>query len=133
MKVGRFAFYLVLAFTLVLAYSLWVGPLWAVDAVVFTVLALAIGYFSFKDKADTTMVDVGLQERLGSAPRSRIAHYARLARIKSTDYAAQESHSSFERALLGQSEWKVLSEERLTEIAHRPPDKTPGQRSRETK
>lgn len=150
MRVGKGPLYAVFAVAFAVAYGFGAGPYWLTDMVVFAVMAIAVAYFCFVKGAKTTGVEqayqtLGNQTQVGKlagrpvkrdavvaelgqrehAPRSRIAHYVTVSRIKSrasTAWLRRESDSPFERALLGESGWQRLSEEGLEEIVRRVPD-----------
>lgn len=150
MKAGRGLLYSVLAVVAAVAYGVEVGSYWLTDMVVFAAVAAAVAYFCFARRAKTMKVEqayqtLGSQTQVGKlagrpvkrdvivtefdrrehVPRSRIAHYVAISRIKSTASAAwlrRESDSPFERALLGESGWRRLSGESLEEVVRKTPD-----------
>jgi hypothetical protein len=136
----RVHLYVALAVAAALGYGIWVGPDWMTDAVVLAVAAIAVTRASSivgdadsllriltfglakgyrQRSAGTEVTEHGQRERM---LRSRVMHYITLSRIKSTASIARESDSPFERALLGQPGWRMLSGESLEEIARRAPD-----------
>lgn len=146
MRVGRVHVYAVLAVAVALAYGVGVGPYWLADMVVLAVVAVAVACFCLSRGAKTTdversyralpgvgkLVDRPVQsdgilltpEQREHVPRSRIAHYVTVSRIKSTASTAwlrRESDSPFERVLLGEPGWRTLSGEGLEEITKKAP------------
>jgi hypothetical protein len=133
-----------LAVAMVVAYGFGVGPYWLTDMIVFAVAAIAVASFCFVTLARKKNIEqayralgapgkqVGrhlpvvtepeLRERM---PRSRIAHYVIISRIKSAAFIAwllRESDSPFERALLIEPGWRTLSGESLEEVTRKAPD-----------
>jgi hypothetical protein len=154
-RVGRAHLYAVLAIAAVVAYAVGVGSYWLADMVVFAAVASAVAWFCFARGVKKGDIDQVFQilgpgaPRLGyrsglevnrsverdgavtepdqreSVPRSRIAHYVIVSRIKSATFTAwlrRESDSPFERALLCEPGWRTLSGEGLEEVIRKAPD-----------
>ena len=137
MRVRRAYLYAALATALAVAYGVWVGPYWEVDALVFAATASAVAFFSFTERGMEQLLSVltflmggaSRRRRVNAAvikpersermpmPRSRIAHYVTVSKIKSTVSIARRSDSPFERVLLSRQEWRMLSGGSLEEIA----------------
>jgi len=137
-----------LAVAAVVAYGVVVGSYWVADAVVLAVAAGAVVFFSVSSARADQLLDfltgvLGFQgspmrvsletNRPGTSlwvsqlrrelmPRSRIAHYVTVSRIRFTAPIAMISESQFERALLSQPGWRKLSAESLEEITRRASD-----------
>ena len=143
MKVGRARLYAVLVIAMAVAYGVGVGPYWLADAVVFAIVAGAVASFCFGERnveslfaflgfglsrtyrqqgAKRTVIEPDQREHV---PRSRIAHYVIVSRIRSTTLTAwlrRGSDSPFERALFSEPGWRRLSGESLEEITRKAPD-----------
>ncbi|MGP8124391.1 MAG: hypothetical protein ACLQEQ_00765 [Nitrososphaerales archaeon] len=134
--------YAALGVAAAVAYGVGVGPYWEADAFVFAVTASVVAFFSFTERgmdqllslmtflmgrasrlrgAKTAVIEGDRRERM-PVPRSRIAHYVTVSRIKSTTSIARESDSPFERALLIQPGWRRLSASGLEEVTKMVPD-----------
>lgn len=149
MRVGRRILYAALTVAAAVAYGIGVGPYWLTDLVAFALVACAVGFFCHARGRRTTGVETAYetlrtQSQVGKlagrpvkrdlapesdqrerVPRSRIAHYVIVSRIKSaasTAWLRRESDSPFERALLSESEWRKLSGESLEEVVRKVPD-----------
>jgi len=130
-----------IAIAMAVAYGIWVGVFWVADAVIFTVAASAVAYLSFTERDANQLLNLlrfGLGLGRGRAnrqstslwlaeyrreiiPRSRIAHYVTVSKIRSTASIAKASDSPFEREILSQPGWRTLSEASLEEVAKRAP------------
>jgi hypothetical protein len=148
LRVGRAYLSVALAVAVAVAYGVWVGPYWEADAAVLAVLAFGVAFLCFAERSVDRLFDVltfGLtranklratRTRVAEPthrehiPRSRIAHYVTVSRIKSTAFIARESDSSFERALLSRREWRTLSGGGLEEITRKVTDASAGARDR---
>ena len=140
MRASRSYLYAAIAVALAVAYGVWVGSYWVTDADVFALLAGVVAYFSLAEQGmrqlaavsefffartyrqqgtNAAVTEPHERERL---PRSRIAHYVNISRIRSTIFAARDSDSPFERALLSEPDWRTLSGESLEEISRKVPD-----------
>ena len=155
MRVGRAHLYAALVTAAVVAYAVGVGSYWLADMVVLAAVAIAVAWFCLARGAKTEGIEQAYQilgpgmPRLGyrsglevnrlvegngavtepeqreRVPRSRIAHYVIVSRIRSKTFTAwlrQESDSPFERALLREPGWRTLSGEGLKEISRKTPD-----------
>jgi hypothetical protein len=105
--------YIALAAALAVAFGASVGPYWVDDAVVFAVFSFAICVSCFARVDEAPRTD---SEDRGYFPRSRIAHYALVSRIKSGSSTALASYNPFERAVLSEPDWRTLSAEELKRI-----------------
>ena len=140
MRVRRTYLYAALAVVAAVAYGVGDGAYWVTDAVVLAVVAVAVAILCFAERnvdrlfdvlnfglarantlrgAKTAVAEPTQRERM---PRSRIAHYVAVSRLKSTAAIAKQSDTPFERALLSQPEWRTLSGGNLEEITKRGTD-----------
>lgn len=148
MRLRRAYLYAALAVVAVVAYVVWIGAYWLADAVVLAAAAGAVVFFPRTERGVDQLLDfltgvLGFRgspmrvppeaNRRGTSPwvsqlrrelmpRSRIAHYVTVSRIRYTDSLARVSESQFERALLSQPGWRKLSGESLEEIARKASD-----------
>ena len=139
MRIGRNFLYAVLAVAGSLTYALLLGSYWLTDALVFALVAALVASLCFAEKSADSLFDLlgfslartsryrgtktahaelDQRERI---PRSRIAHYVMVSRIKSTAALASISDSPFERAVLCNPAWQTLPAERLDEVARKLP------------
>ena len=142
MKVGRARLYAVLAIALAVAYGVVVGPYWLADAVAFVVVGGLVASFCFAERSVESLyafLGFGLSrtyrlhgpkrkvivpDQREHIPRSRIAHYVTVSRIRSatlTAWLRRESDSPFERVLFSEPGWQRLSGESLEEITRKAP------------
>lgn len=127
--------YLVLVAALAVTFGICVGPYWTVDACVLALVSCVVVYvgirvsgssvehegfffplfrFTKKSSSDSVpSVDSGIRDYI---PRSRIAHYARISRMRSDDLAARVANNPFEQALLREQDWRTLSAEELKKV-----------------
>ena len=132
---SRACVYAALAFAAATAYSVWFGAYWLADIAVLSTVALVVAFMSLSEGGTDRLLDIlgfGLgraRRRRGAKmtavqqykkehiPRSRIAHYVFISRIKSTLEISRRSDNPFERSLFSKPEWRTLTESRLREIA----------------
>ena len=110
MKFGRTQTYAALVAAVVIAYSLVAGWYWTGDAIALAVLAGLVAW-----RTIPKMIGPG-PERVKpweNYPRSKIAHYVYVSRIRSTEAIAKRSENPFERALLNDPGWRGLSADDL--------------------
>jgi hypothetical protein len=137
--VGRARLLAALTVGVAVLYGVEVGSYWLTDAVVFAVVAVAVAFLCFAERGVDSLLDVlgfGLArasrgrvaktrgtegDQTEHLPRSRIAHYVIVSRIKSTSDIAKRSDTPFERALLSEPGWRTLSGRSLDEIAKKIP------------
>jgi hypothetical protein len=140
LKARRNYLYAVLAVAAAVVYGVAEGAYWVTDVVVLAVVAVAVGILCLAKRrvdpvveiltfgvsahygargAKTAAAELNQRERI---PRSRIAHYVALSRIKSTAAIAKQFDTPFERALLSQPEWRTLSGGGLEEITRKATD-----------
>ena len=142
MRARRSITYAALTIAVAVAYGVWIGANWLVDAVVFTFAASAVAYLSLTERDVNQLLNIlrfglgvgrvrtsrpsaslGLpQYQRELLPRSRIAHYVTVSQIRSTASIARESDSPFERELLSQPGWRELSAADLEEVVMMAPE-----------
>ena len=98
------------------AYSIWGGRLWMTDAGVLAAVAAGVVYFGLVRGPRTAITEPEPREQM---PRSRIAHYVLVCRIKKTKLSHDRSDSPFEDALFSDPGWRGLSEDALRDVASR--------------
>ncbi|MGP8124690.1 MAG: hypothetical protein ACLQEQ_02330 [Nitrososphaerales archaeon] len=92
------------------------GFSWTLQAVVLSVLTLALAVDSIRRAEGGSLV-----ENEEPIPRSRVAHYARIARVEDSARLIQAADNPFERALLGGPKWSDLTSEELRALSRRVP------------
>jgi len=90
------------------------GFSWVLQAVVLTVLTSALAADSIRRAERGSLVED--EEPL---PRSRVAHYAQIARVKDSARLVQTAINPFERLLLGSPSWPGMSPEQLAALRRR--------------
>ena len=122
--------YLALATATAVAFGVVVGSYWAADAVVLAVVSfvvisvcsgsatlLGVLTFLFQRTPTRRPPSVGAPAadpgQRAYVPRSRIAHYVVVSRIKSAVSAIQVSDNFFERELVSKPSWRTMSSEEL--------------------
>lgn len=108
-----------MAAALAVAFAVAVGRYWVDDAMVLAAVEVLVVVEGIKRVSPTPAAE---PPRGSAYPRSRIAHYVLLSRIKFDPVKAMRSPSPFERALLGEEGWQGLKADQLktmaTEAAH---------------
>jgi hypothetical protein len=124
--------YSVLAIAFAVAFGLAVGPFWVDDAMALALMVLfVISYYlsqtqeikalmtwwspmtkdTHSEPARRSPLDGS--DRRTYTPRSKIARFVLLSKIRFTAPSTLDSYNSFERALLRRSDWRSLSDEEL--------------------
>ena len=135
MKVLRAYIYAAFAAAAAVVYGVELGGYWEIDAFVFSAVAVTVAFLSLTERGTEQVLSIltffmGRGRRRGAKtgsavrdqqervpmPRSRIAHYVTVSRIKSTTSIAGLSDSPFERELLSRPGWRELSGESLEEV-----------------
>ena len=106
--------YGLLAAVSAVAFGAIIGPYWVDDAIIIAAIVVAVTAYSFWNLDTASSENPEGREYL---PRSRIAHYALLSRIRMNSPATWGPSDPFERALLQNENWRTLSEEELREVA----------------
>jgi hypothetical protein len=88
------------------------GFYWALQAIVLTVLTLVLAVDSIRRAEGSSLV-----EEEDSVPRSRVAHYARIAGVKDSARLIRTAGNPFERELLGDPKWPALTSGELRALS----------------
>ncbi len=92
------------------------GFSWTLQAVMLTVLTLALAVDSIRRAEGGSFLEI--EEPI---PRSRVAHYARIARVEDSARLIQAADNPFERALLSGPKWPDLTSGELRALSRRVP------------
>ena len=95
------------------------GFSWVLQAAVLTVLTVALSVDAVRRAESGPRV-----ENEEQIPRSRVAHYARIARVEDSARLIQATGNPFERALLGGPRWMDLNTDELRALGRRVTDET---------
>jgi hypothetical protein len=130
--------YSALAVAFAVAFGLGIGPYWVDDAVALAMMAFVVvlvclrvgqhivtptslpapmstsSQMPFKATNQASASEQGHREYV---PRSKIAHFVLLSRIRFKSSTALDSYNAYERKLLSRPDWQGLSVDELRELA----------------